>query len=248
MKNNKTNKYNFPVDIHCYFGEVPPFDFEIEKLPFSKIYFYFNKITKKDNLDDSIKRNISSKIENASRRLLMMLMAKKKAIGFELRARLEVSQYLDPLFSLYEIEVLYHIEAMILFARSILDIFTYVSAHFLINSRLDSFTKFCKIILKSKDNNLKLFKFKIKSYLDDQYNWIHILSSINGRSLRDKIVHQTFIKLEYHEIHETSEKVYCHINFNDNLIPFNEFIENICSGVIDFCLLTEDIILNKYQL
>ncbi|MFW9875798.1 MAG: hypothetical protein ACFFG0_22060 [Candidatus Thorarchaeota archaeon] len=175
-------------------------------------------------------------------------MAKKRAIETEIKARLDVSQYLDPLIGIYEIEVLYHIEALVLYARSILDIFTYVAAFFLINLRLDCFTKFCKKILNSSDSSLEKLKNEIQSYLKHNFNWIYILSSISGRSLRDKIAHQTLIRLEYKEIKETSDKVYCHINFNGNLIPINDFVENVSKGVINFCLFIEDLILNKFEL
>ncbi len=174
-------------------------------------------------------------------------MAKKNTLESELNARLEVTPYLDPLWGIYEIEVLYHIETMVLFARSILDFFTYVLAYFLIDLRLDSFTKFCKIILNSNNNQIVLLKKKINSYLNKNSNWINILSSLNGRSLRDKIAHQTIIKLEYHYISETSDKVYCHINFNNNLIPLNQFVKGICDGVIEFCLFTEELVLRKFQ-
>ena len=173
-------------------------------------------------------------------------MAKKSVIETELNARLDVSQYLYPLIGVYEIEVLYHIEAMVLFARSILDLFTYVSAFFLINLRLDSFTKFFKKIIKSTDNDLKLLRVKFNSYLDDKSSWIYFLSSLNGRSLRDQIAHQTIIKLNYQEISKTSDKVYCHINFNGKLVPLNEFVENVCSGVINYFLFTEDLIIKKF--
>lgn len=246
IKNNEKMKYEFPIDLQFYFGENYPFDIETERLPFSRIYYHLNKIAKKEKLDDFTKSIIISKIENASKRLLMMLMARKNAIETELNARLEVNQYLDPLIGLYEIEVLYHIEAMVLFARSILDFFTYVSAFFLINLRLDSFTKFFKKIMESTNKNLELLKSKCKSYLDGKGNWIYVLSSLNGRSLRDQIAHQTIIKLDYHEISETSDKVYCHINFNGELIPLKEFVDNVCNGVINFCLFSEDLIIRKF--
>lgn len=94
-----------------------------EELPFSRIYYYKNNIFKKESLKESTKSIISSKIETASKRVLMMLMAKKNPREYESYARFNISQYLDPLFGIHEIEVLYHIEAMILFARSILDIY-----------------------------------------------------------------------------------------------------------------------------
>lgn len=240
-------KFDFPIDLNFYFGKNDPFDFEIERLPFSKINFYLNKIAEKENIDDSTRENLYSKIENASRKLLMMFMAKKNTLESEFSARMEVSQYLDPLFGLYEVDVLYHIEAMILFARSILDIFAYVSAYFLINLKVDSFTKFCKKVMDSHDINLESLKANIELKIYDKNNWIHFLSSISGRSLRDKIAHQTKIKLEYHEISETSDKVYCHVNFNDNLIPLNQFVDKLCNGVIDYCLFIEDFIINKFN-
>ena len=202
MKNNNLEKYEFPVDLKFYFGEEYPFDIEIDELPFSRIYYCLNKIAELEKLDDFTRKNISSKIETVCRRLLMMLMEKKNVIETELNARLDVNQYLNPLTGVYEIEVLYHIEAMILFARSILDIFTYVAAVFLINLRLDSFTKFCKKILKSNDSSLEILRNEIQTHLKEKFNWINVLSSLSGRSLRDKIAHQTLIRLEYQEIRE----------------------------------------------
>jgi len=240
-------KFDYPIDLNFYFGENDAFDFEMERLPFSKIYFYLSKIAEKENIDASTRGNLYLKVENASRRLLMMLIAKKNTLDSEFSARVEVGQYFDPLIGLYEIDVLYHIEAMILFARSILDIFAYVSAYFLINLKVDSFTKFCKKVMDSHDINLGPLKAKIELKIYDKNNWIHILSSISGRSLRDKIAHQTIIKLEYQEISETSDKEYCHVNFNDNLIPLEQFVDKLCNGVIDYCLFIEDLILNKYN-
>jgi hypothetical protein len=82
--------------------------------------------------------------------------------------------------------------------------------------------------------------------LDEKSNWIYVLSSLNGRSLRDQIAHQTIIKLDYQEISKNSDKVYCHINLNGKLVLLNEFVENVCSGVINFCLFTEDLIIKKF--
>ncbi|KKN09838.1 hypothetical protein LCGC14_1042610 [marine sediment metagenome] len=247
MNDNKKKKFDFPIDLNFYFGDEFPFDFEMEGLPFSRIYYYLNKIAEIKNMDVSTKGNIYLKIENASRRLLMMLIAKKKAKDSEFPARLNIGQIFDPLIGLYEIEALYHIEAMILFARTILDIFTYVSAYFLINLRIDSFTKFCKKVISSHDINLEPLKTKIEFIIYDKNSWIHVLSSISKRSLRDKIAHQTVIKLEYKETSETSDIVYCYINFNNKLIPLDKFLDGLCNGVIDFCLFIEQLIINKYN-
>ena len=247
MNNNKKKKFDFPIDLNYYFGEDYPFDFEIERLPFSRINYYLNEIADKENMDVFTKGNLYSKIENASRRLLMMLIAKKRAKDSEFSARLDIGQIWAPLIGLYEIEALYHIEAMILFARSILDIFSYVSAYFLFNLRIDSFTKFCKKVIDSHNINLEPLKTKIESIIYDNNNWIHALSSISKRSLRDKIAHQTIVKLKYKETSKTSDTVYCYINFNDNLIPLDQFLDRLCNGVIDYCLFIEDLIINKYN-
>lgn len=119
--------------------------------------------------------------------------------------------------------------------------------YLLINLRIDSCTKFCKKVIDSHNINLEPQKTKIELNIYDKNNWIHALSSISKRSLRDKIAHQTVIKLEYKETSETSDIAYSYINFNDNLIPLNQFLDGLCNGVIDFCLFLEHLIINNYN-
>jgi len=39
MNNKEKKKFDFPIDLNYYFEEDFPFDFEIERLPFSKINY-----------------------------------------------------------------------------------------------------------------------------------------------------------------------------------------------------------------
>lgn len=134
-----------------------------------------------------------------------------------------------------EIELLYHLEAMILFGRSALDIVAYVFSTFLLGKRTDSFNKLCQSLMKASNSSLLELKEAIKSKESVEASWLNILrGGEKGRSVRDKIAHQTIANIEYREVKPTSEKEYCHVVVKDKAIPLERFIEEVTEGVIDF--------------
>jgi len=214
------------------------------RLPFRNMETHFERLINKYSITSENINIIARKIENTCRKLLMMSKAGKKAIVTE--NEIMVGQYRGSPVLIWndEIELLYHLEAMILFGRSALDLSAGVFSKFLLDKKMDSFRDFYKALIKSANSELLTLKETLKSLSSDEPNWLNLLCSIDGRSVRDKIAHQTIIKIEYREVKETSEKEYCHIIVKGNAIPLNRFIEEVTSGVIDLCIQIEDLILS----
>lgn len=111
------------------------------------------------------------------------------------------------LYGLGRTQILFYVESMILFARNALDIAATIYSKLILNRRIDSFNDFSKRIMAS-DNPLYE---DLKTYFEDNTdNTIHafrlLCGSERGRALRDIIIHQSNIRLEYLEYKENSEK------------------------------------------
>lgn len=52
-------------------------------------------------------------------------------------------------------------------------------------------------------------------------------------SLRDKLAHQTEFPIDYTELNPNSEKRYAVVKMDDDFIPLQDFIDNLCHGVIN---------------
>lgn len=235
--------YN-PNSFSTFNRECAPL-FQRSRKPFEKLASCFNELIDEFSFEKTHVDILASKIENACRKILMMSKASKKAIDCE--AEIMVGQYRGTPVLMWddEIELLYHLEAMILFGRSALDISAYVFSSFLLRKRTDSFNKFCKSLKKASDSNLSDLKEEIESKESVETSWLNILrSSEKGRSVRDKVAHQTIAKIEYRKVRPTSEKEYCHVVVKDKAIPLERFVEEVTESVTDFCLLAEDIILS----
>lgn len=219
--------------------------FQRSRKPFRKLESRFEELTGKFSVEETQIDILVSKTENACRKILMMSKAGGKTINCE--NEIMSGQYRGSPVLIWddEIELLYHLEAMILFGRSALDIAAYVFSTFLLGKRTDSFNKFCQSLMRTSNSNLLDLKEVIKSKESVETSWLNILrGSEKGRSVRDKIAHQTIVKIEYREIKPTSEKEYCHVVVKDKAIPLEKFVEEVTEGVIDFCILAEDIILS----
>ncbi len=222
-----------------------PFEINKETLPFFQMEKSLMDISKSFKLENINSIIIIDKIENSRRKILMFYKAIINTLNEEEIARIEVGNQWDPLIGIYENNVLYNLEAMILFARSFLDISTYIFSTLLINKRVDSFRKFCLKILNSDDSALSSLKIMILNELNSGESWITTLASIETRSLRDKIAHQTVIKLRYYPINEISDKEYCYVVYDDFQIPLERFIEKVFNGLNNFIHACEDLIFKK---
>lgn len=221
--------------------------------PGRKIISCFVELIEKCKIDQKKEELLHSKIENYSRKLCMMDYAGEQVIIAENDFMATQNRECPCLIWEDEIKILYHLESMILFGRSALDVAAYLFSSFLIKPyggvRYDSFNKFSKQISSSKDDNLKILKELFKDLEEKEYSTYRLLcGSERGRSLRDVISHQTILKVEYCETKMHSEKEYCHVVVNKFPISLEIFINKICFEVISIFFTIEDLIIDIHKM
>jgi len=195
---------------------------------------------------------LAAKVENSCRKLYMMNIAGKKTIEQEFEFIATQSRECPALLWDNEVDILYHLESMVLFSRSALDIASYIFAFFLLEplgkARVDSLNKFTKAIMTDKNPHLVDMKAKLGRLMKAKTSWLRILcGSEKGRSFRDKIAHQTIARIEYREAYPTSQRRYCHVMIDGHAIPLEEFISDLTKGVIGFFYDMEDLIIEILQ-
>ena len=103
--------------------------------------------------------------------------------------------------------LLFYFESMIVFARNALDVAVFVYSDLFFDQRIDSFNKFVKKVKKSENPLLEdLKQYYIKAEEGEVSTLRLLCGSEKGRSLRDIIVHQANVHMEYYEYKENSEK------------------------------------------
>lgn len=220
--------------------------------PGREISNWFVDLIEQNQIDNVKEELLQSKIENYARKLCMMDYAGIQAIGAESDFISTQNREFPCLIWEDEIKILYHLESMIMFGRSALDIAAYLFSSFLIKPygevRFDSFNKLSKHISRSDDESLFELKKLFEDLGQDEFNAYRLLcGSERGRSLRDSIAHQTIIRVDYLEIKENSGKEYCHIIINKLPIPLEKFIDNICLDVIHIFFIIEDLIIDIHK-
>lgn len=99
-------------------------------------------------------------------------------------------------------QMLFYFESMIIFARNA----AYVYGDILFNIRIDSFNKLIKKVRTSNDS---LFQ-DLKKYLESDNSVVRLLcGDEKGRALRDVIIHQANVRMNYYEYKETQKKNIC---------------------------------------
>ena len=108
---------------------------------------------------------------------------------------------------------------------------------------MDSFNKFVKKIKKSESSILAELKQFYNELEEDEMSALKVLCGTEkGRALRDIIVHQANVRIEYYEYKEDSEKERLFLEVKDKkLIDIDFFIVYFTQEVIDIMELT-----NKY--
>ncbi len=237
---------NKHIYLNLVYGSDTPFRSAWSRLPFEKFPTHFDEIIQLFHLDSTQIDTMGAKVENACKKILMMWYAGQKTMDWENEFMSTQNRHFPTLIWDDEIEFLYHLEAMILFGRSALDISAYIFAKFLLNSRMDSFNHFRKALMNVSDPKVAPLKKILLCKQANKTSWLNILcGSKRGRSVRDKIAHQTIARIEYLETSSNSEKEYCHVVIYDKTVPLEEFIDELCKGVIHFCISAEDIIMDK---
>lgn len=214
------------------------FDNKYNKLPAVELY---DAIEDYFEVSDEVYSIIKSKIEQSCRKLCMMWHAGIEALKAEGDFYCATLKDSPALFGTDAIKVHYHLESMILLARSAMDIASTIFGWTLPDPfpkrRYDSFNKIIKEIIKNPSGQLTEY---ISSLREEDSSWLSIIAGKErGRSLRDKLAHQTEFPIEYEELYPPSEKEYAVVRINDKLIPLKEFVDNFCRGIIDGYLTIE---------
>ncbi len=198
---------------------------------------------------------VHAKIPNYCKKLYMMHLAGKKTL--EREEQFIVTQFRESPALIWEdeIEILYHLESMIVLGRSALDIAAYIFGIVLLSplgkTRVDSFHNFAKRLLTQSDASLTKLRGILECADQDEQSWYRILvGTMKGRSLRDQIIHQTIVGIDYFETSPNSEREYCHVVIGRNPIltkvPLAEFVNGLRRGVINFILRAEDAIVERH--
>lgn len=254
MSNSYLKYCVYPVDL--------PAGIPSEQLPGLVI----ERILREMPPDSDDTSRLNQKLQHSCRKLCMMCLAAERAIRAEREFYSTTIQDSPVLFGKDAVEIAYHLEGFIFFARSSLDIASSVFGYFLFNKRrFDSFNDLCKTIIKNAGGEEKILKelvaeassrngFSLASHIllrqNEEYSWLSTLcGSERGRALRDKIAHQTGFPIDYEELRVDSEKENAVVTLSASMqVPLVRFIETVRDGIVenfnifeenirDFCLL-----------
>ena len=173
-------------------------------------------------------------------KIAMMLYAKNKFI--EMKEDFESTQNMDipAFYGMGKTGLLFYFESMIVFARNALDVAAFVYSDLFFNQRMDSFNKFMKKVKKSEDPLLEdLQQYYIKAEEGEASTLRLLCGSEKGRALRDIIVHQANVHMEYYEYKENSEKEHLFLKVKDAApIDMDFFMSYFTQDVIEILEMT----------
>ncbi len=185
------------------------------------------------------------KVEQCIRKMLMMWTAGDKVVEAEREFYRTTIQEAPALVGAHAVEVQYHCEAMIFFARSALDLIAYVFAKLLpppLNlKRTDSFNDLLKAIVASNQHHA--LAELVEGWRTAEFGWLSLVADVErGRSLRDQIAHQIGFPLRYQEISLTTEKRSAVVAIGGSApIPLDDLIERLRAGVVGAFLALENV-------
>ncbi|WP_318475579.1 hypothetical protein [Photobacterium leiognathi] len=178
-----------------------------------------------------------TKLTQSCRKLCVMWYASEQALEAEREFYSTTVQDAPALFGDDAVKIHYHLESFVLLARSAMDVATGVIhkrlPYELKKNRYDSFNSLIKDLSKVEP------KPEIAVYFEDlkkdPKSWVSIISdSTKGRSLRDKLAHQTDFPLDYAELNPPSEKESPIVWLDkENWLPLESFVNTLREGVIE---------------
>ena len=192
----------------------------------------------------------AAKIKHSVRKLLMMWTAGEKALEAEREFYFTTVQEAPALYGQDAVEIQYHCEALIFFARSAMDLAGYAFGKLLPPplsvKRADSFNDLLKAIAKQGPNHP--LATMIESWRVAEPGWLPVIAGLEkGRSLRDQLAHQKGFPLLYREMSLSSEKESAIVALSDSdAIPLKAFVEMLRLGVVEAFRTFEDICLDHH--
>ena len=172
-----------------------------------------------DTGDESINRKFDYLYDKAlavQQKAIMMMFA-----GYNFRNakhNFEITQNMEfpVLFGVEKTSLLFYIESMIVFARNALDVAAALYSDLLFDKRTDSFNDFSKKLMSSDNPQFEELKRYFEDIREDGLSAYRLLcGSEKGRALRDIIIHQANVNLEYYEYKEGSEKEHLFLIIKD---------------------------------
>lgn len=198
----------------------------------------YGDVENKENHD--IINRLINKALTANQKLAMMLFAESKI--HEAKQDFESTQNMNfpALCGMGNTQILFYVESMILFARNALDVAANIYSDLFFDKRIDSFNDFSKKIINSDNPILKNLGNHFQKNNEENFCVFRLLcGSEKGRALRDIIIHQANIKLEYYEYKENSEKERLYLILKDtHPIEFDWFVSNFVNEVEDIFNMT----------
>ena len=224
------------LEILVYYDGV--FDNGFPKLPGIEMEKFL--VAKKDNENYHL---LQAKLSASCRKMVMMWVAGDRAIKAEAEFYSVTYHDSPALFGKDAVDLNYHLESLVLFARSALDISSRLFGELLPEpfqkKRFDSFNDLVKAILaNSQPSNLAA---TFESLRDDPFSWLSFVANVQkGRSLRDQLAHQIGFPIEYIALRPPSEKESAVVLLGDDkYIPIPQFVNKLREGVVNGFLLLE---------
>lgn len=227
---------------HLKYSVYPasPLGGRCEPLPGYRIAKYLDEPAWHSDLDmDRFER----KVFHSCRKLCYMWKASEEAVRQEKEFYSTTVKDAPVLYGESAIELQYHLEACVMFARSALDIASWAFSSCLPDpfprKSVDSFNDLVKASLKPEN------RISISEELGKERNrddgWMSLIAgTTKGRSLRDKLAHQAEFPIDYLELNPRSEKRSAIVWIASNkYLPLPQFLDCLCNGVIGAYLLFE---------
>lgn len=222
-----------------------PFDNLFAILPGERIEPHIEKIVMDGIPTDRLER----KLYQSCHKLCLMWQAGSNSIAAEEEFYCSTIKDAPALFGEDAINVNYHLEALVMFARSSLDIASTIFGCLLPDpfkkKRYDSLNSLVKEIINCDE------KIEITPYFEElrksKVSWLSIISNTHkGRSLRDKLAHQIEFPIDYLELNPPSEKESAIVWIDsDQYLPLQEFVDELRIGTINGFLNFESLCLKQ---
>lgn len=202
------------------------------------------------HLDVDDWKRTAAKIEQCVRKLLMMWSAGEKALDAERDFYSATIQEAPVLYGEHAVEIQYHCEALVFFARSAMDLAAYAFGKLLPPplsvKRADSFNDLLKAIAK-QGPSLPL-AILIENWRVAEPGWLPLIADLEkGRSLRDQLAHQKGFPIDYQDISLTSEKRSAFVILSGRkAVPLKALVEMLCMGVVEAFRAFEDVCLEHH--
>jgi hypothetical protein len=190
-------------------------------------------------------KRTGAKIEQSVRKLLMMWTAGEKALDAERDFYSTTIQEAPALYGEHAVEIQYHCEALVFFARSAMDIAAYAFGKLLPPplsvKRVDSFNDLLKAIVTQGPNDP--LAILIENWRAAEPGWLPLIANLEkGRSLRDQLAHQKGFPIDYQDISLTSEMRSAFVILSGrNAVPLKALVEMLRVGVTEAFRTFEDV-------